>query len=377
MDRTTGTPGHRRRDGALLRRVGRRPAHHAVAAGAGRADGVRRAAVRRRPGPGRHAAAARRRGRPRDRRLDGRALLRLRHRRHVPGRAGQRLAGRARGTRTPRCPSCRRWPPACTTSCGDGWWTCCGCPRTRGWRSSPGATVANAACLAAARDALLARLGWDAQADGLFGAPPFPVVIGERAHSTLAKSLGLVGLGRARVHVVPADDQGRLRADRLPDVAGPVLVCAQAGEVNTGAFDPFDAIADWLAERGGWLHVDGAFGLWALADPTRAALVAGLDRADSWATDGHKWLNVALRLRPRLRARPRRPAAHVRRDRGLPARRATGSRRCTTRRSRRSGPGRWRCGRCCARSGGAASPSWSSGPAPRPGRSPTRWPRAG
>ena len=155
-----------------------------------------------------------------------------------------------------------------------------------------GATMANAACLAAARDELLARRGWDAQADGLFGAPSFPVVIGERAHSTLAKSSGLVGIGRARVHVVPADDQGRLRADQLPDVAGPVLVCAQAGEVNTGAFDPFDAIADWLAERGGWLHVDGAFGLWAMADPTRADLVAGLERADSWATDGHKWLNV-------------------------------------------------------------------------------------
>ena len=165
-------------------------------------------------------------------------------------------------------------------------------PADTGLAFVTGATVANAACLAAARDALLARMGWDVQADGLFGAPPLPVVIGERAHSTLAKSLGLVGLGRTRVHVVPADDQGRLRADRLPEVVGPVLVCAQAGEVNTGAFDPFDAVADWLAERGGWLHVDGAFGLWALADPTRSHLVAGLERADSWATDGHKWLNV-------------------------------------------------------------------------------------
>jgi glutamate/tyrosine decarboxylase-like PLP-dependent enzyme len=155
-----------------------------------------------------------------------------------------------------------------------------------------GATVANASCLAAGRDALLARLGWDAQGQGLFGAPAFDVVIGERAHSTVSKSLGLVGLGRQRVTVVPADDQGRMRADLLPDLDGPVLVCAQAGDVNTGAFDPFDEIADWLSERSGWLHVDGAFGLWALADPTRAALVAGLDRADSWATDAHKWLNV-------------------------------------------------------------------------------------
>lgn len=155
-----------------------------------------------------------------------------------------------------------------------------------------GATVANASCLAAARDALLAAQGWDVQADGLFGAPPLDVVIGAHAHSTLSKSLGLVGLGRARVTVVPADEQGRMRAGALPDVDGPVLVCAQAGEVNTGAFDPFDDIADWLAGRSGWLHVDGAFGLWALADPRRADLVRGLDRADSWATDGHKWLNV-------------------------------------------------------------------------------------
>jgi glutamate/tyrosine decarboxylase-like PLP-dependent enzyme len=168
-----------------------------------------------------------------------------------------------------------------------------GLPADTGVAFVTGATVANASCLAAARDALLARLGWDAQADGLFGAPAFDVVIGERAHSTLSKSLGLVGLGRTRVHVVPADEQGRMRAERLPDIAGPVLVCAQAGEVNTGAFDPFDEIADWLAERTGWLHVDGAFGLWALADPGRRGLVAGLDRADSWATDGHKWLNVS------------------------------------------------------------------------------------
>jgi glutamate/tyrosine decarboxylase-like PLP-dependent enzyme len=158
-----------------------------------------------------------------------------------------------------------------------------------------GATVANASCLAAARDALLAEHGWDVQRDGLFGAPEIQVVIGEKAHSTLRKSLGLIGLGRERVNVVPSDDQGRLRADLLPsDLPSgvPVLVCAQAGEVNTGAFDPFDEIADWVAERSGWLHIDGAFGLWALADPTRAHLVSGLDRADSWATDGHKWLNV-------------------------------------------------------------------------------------
>jgi glutamate/tyrosine decarboxylase-like PLP-dependent enzyme len=167
-----------------------------------------------------------------------------------------------------------------------------GLPGGTGVAFVTGATVANASSLAAARDALLARQGWDVPNDGLFGAPPVDVVVGERVHSTVSKSLSLVGLGRARVHVVPADDQGRMRAELLPDLTGPALVCAQAGEVNTGAFDPFDPIADWVAEREGWLHVDGAFGLWAAADPSRAHLVRGLDRADSWATDGHKWLNV-------------------------------------------------------------------------------------
>jgi len=159
-----------------------------------------------------------------------------------------------------------------------------------------GATVANAGCLAAARDALLVQHGWDVQNNGLFGAPQITVIIGEQAHSTLRKSLGLVGLGRQRVTIIPADDQGRLRSDQLPDpksIEGPVLLCAQAGEVNTGAFDPFEPLADWVADHGSaWLHVDGAFGLWALADPTRAELVHGLTRADSLATDAHKWLNV-------------------------------------------------------------------------------------
>jgi glutamate/tyrosine decarboxylase-like PLP-dependent enzyme len=167
-----------------------------------------------------------------------------------------------------------------------------GLPEGTGAAYVTGATVANASCLAAARDALLAQQGWDGPNDGLIGAPPLDVVVGERVHSTVSKSLSLVGLGRRRVHVVPADDQGRMRPELLPDLPGPALVCAQAGEVNTGAFDPFEPIADWVAARDGWLHVDGAFGLWAAADPTRAALVRGLDRADSWATDGHKWLNV-------------------------------------------------------------------------------------
>jgi glutamate/tyrosine decarboxylase-like PLP-dependent enzyme len=156
-----------------------------------------------------------------------------------------------------------------------------------------GASMANTAALAAARDHQLARAGWDVQADGLFGAPELTVVIGEYAHSTVVKALGLLGLGRNRVHRVPADEQGRMRADCLPGhVTGPAVICAQAGEVNTGAFDPFPAISEWARQHEAWMHVDGAFGLWALTDPSRSHLTAGLTGADSWATDGHKWLNV-------------------------------------------------------------------------------------
>jgi glutamate/tyrosine decarboxylase-like PLP-dependent enzyme len=156
-----------------------------------------------------------------------------------------------------------------------------------------GAAMANAAALTAARDQQLARAGWDVQADGLFGAPELTVVIGEKAHSTLIKALGLIGLGRDRVRQVRADDQGRMRADCLPqDVTGPAVICVQAGEVNTGAFDPFPAVVEWARPRRAWIHVDGAFGLWALADPSRRDLTAGLTDADSWATDAHKWLNV-------------------------------------------------------------------------------------
>ena len=156
-----------------------------------------------------------------------------------------------------------------------------------------GASMANTAALAAARDHQLARVGWDVQADGLFGAPELTVVVGEQAHSTVLKALGLVGLGRYRVRRVPADDQGRMRAECLPeDVTGPVVICAQAGEVNTGGFDPFPVILEWAQRHQAWVHVDGAFGLWALADASRSDVTAGLAGADSWATDGHKWLNV-------------------------------------------------------------------------------------
>jgi glutamate/tyrosine decarboxylase-like PLP-dependent enzyme len=155
-----------------------------------------------------------------------------------------------------------------------------------------GATVANFTALAAARGEVLRRAGWDVEADGLFGAPEITVVVGEEVHPTLLKSLGLLGLGRARVERVPADDQGRMRADALPALAGPTIVCAQAGNVNTGAFDPVGEVCDRAHDAGAWVHVDGAFGLWAAASPVHAPLIAGVERADSWATDCHKWLNV-------------------------------------------------------------------------------------
>ena len=155
-----------------------------------------------------------------------------------------------------------------------------------------GATMANAAALAAARDYQLGRVGWDVASRGLFGAPELHVVVGDRGHSTVFKALGFIGVGRERVIRVAADDQGRMRADQLPDITGPIVICAQAGEVNTGSFDPFTEIVEWARARDAWVHVDGAFGLWALADGSRSSLVRGLTDADSWATDGHKWLNV-------------------------------------------------------------------------------------
>ena len=155
-----------------------------------------------------------------------------------------------------------------------------------------GATVANFVALAAARHAVLARVGWNVEADGLFGAPPITVVVGEEVHVSLVKSLGLVGLGRNRVVRVPADAQGRMRADAVPPIAGPSIVCAQIGNVNSGACDPIGDICDRVRGSGAWVHVDGAFGLWAAASPRLAPLVDGLARADSWATDAHKWLNV-------------------------------------------------------------------------------------
>lgn len=164
-------------------------------------------------------------------------------------------------------------------------------PVEAGGAITTGATMANLTALAAARRALLQRAGWDVDRDGLFGAPPLTVVVGDEVHVSVLKALSLLGLGRDRVLRVAVDGQGRMREDALPDLDERTIVCVQAGNVNTGAFDPSLVIAR-AKERGAWVHVDGAFGLWAAASPTHAVLVAGYEDADSWSTDGHKWLNV-------------------------------------------------------------------------------------
>lgn len=155
-----------------------------------------------------------------------------------------------------------------------------------------GATMANFTCVAAARHALLRRAGWNVEDDGLFGAPPLRVVVSAEVHVSMRKALSLAGLGRTRVTEVPTDAQGRMRADELPALDGRTLVCVQAGNVNTGAFDPAGEICDRARAAGAWVHVDGAFGLWASAAPGRRQLVRGVEHADSWATDCHKWLNA-------------------------------------------------------------------------------------
>jgi glutamate/tyrosine decarboxylase-like PLP-dependent enzyme len=159
-----------------------------------------------------------------------------------------------------------------------------------------GAQGANTTALAAARHHVLAAAGWDVARDGLVGAPRIRLLVGDERHVTIDRSVRLLGLGTTSLEVVAADGQGGLRADALAEALagaeGPTIVCAQAGNVNTGAFDPLDEIATACERAGAWLHVDGAFGLWAAASPRYRHLVRGSERADSWATDAHKWLNV-------------------------------------------------------------------------------------
>lgn len=172
-----------------------------------------------------------------------------------------------------------------------------GLPPEAGVGFTTGATMANVVCLAAARHAVLDRVGWDVEHDGLVGAPPVTVVVGAERHSSVELALRYLGLGTGRSVVVPADERGRLRLDALADTlaaapSGPVIVVLQAGNVHSGDVDPVGDAADLAHGRGAWVHVDGAFGLWAAASPALRTLLPGLERADSWATDGHKTLNV-------------------------------------------------------------------------------------
>ena len=167
-----------------------------------------------------------------------------------------------------------------------------GLPPSSGGALTTGTQMADLTALAAARHALLARCGWDVERDGLFGAPPISVVVGEEVHATMFKALSLLGFGRDRVITVPTDGQGRMQASAIPTLRGPAIICAQAGNVNTGACDRLTDICDAAQENGAWVHVDGAFGLWAAVSPRHRPLVEGLDRAHSWATDAHKWLNT-------------------------------------------------------------------------------------
>lgn len=179
-----------------------------------------------------------------------------------------------------------------------------GLPAGTGGGFVTGATIANFTALAAARRRVLLDAGWDVEAKGLIGAPPLTLVAGEEAHPTLFKALGLLGLGRERVTRVAVDRQGRMKLQDLPKISGPTIVCTQAGNINSGAFDPIGAICDAAKPEGAWIHVDGAFGLWAAASGAHRHLTEGVEKADSWATDAHKWLNVPYDSGVALVARP-------------------------------------------------------------------------
>jgi glutamate/tyrosine decarboxylase-like PLP-dependent enzyme len=171
-----------------------------------------------------------------------------------------------------------------------------GLPATASFALVTGCQMAHVTCLAAARNAVLARRGWDVEERGLLGAPPIRVVSGDQRHGTIERALRLLGLGRASVVDIPVDENGLTAAALEPVLAAapgvPTIVLLQAGDLNTGAFDPFPEVVQAAREHGAWVHVDGAFGLWAATSPAHRHLTAGVERADSWATDGHKWLNV-------------------------------------------------------------------------------------
>lgn len=167
-----------------------------------------------------------------------------------------------------------------------------GLPPSSGGALVTGTQMADVTALAAARLSVLQKFGWDVEGDGLFGAPPISVIVGEEVHATMLKALAILGLGRKRVLTVPTDGQGRMKSTLIPRLQGPVILCTQVGNVNTGACDPVAEICEVAREMDAWVHVDGAFGLWAAVSPSRQHLVEGIALADSWATDAHKWLNV-------------------------------------------------------------------------------------
>jgi len=171
-----------------------------------------------------------------------------------------------------------------------------GLPKQVSYGFVTGCQMANFTALAAARHSVLEAADWDVEVDGLVGAPPIRIIVGEERHVTIDRALRFLGLGTANLRTVPADGQGRMRADALRDAlaesSGPTIVCAQAGNVNTGSVDPLRTICVAAQEAGAWVHVDGAFGIWAAASPTLRHLTEGIEQADSWATDAHKWLNV-------------------------------------------------------------------------------------
>ncbi len=167
-----------------------------------------------------------------------------------------------------------------------------GLPFDSGVGMTTGATMANFTALAAARTALLTRAGWNVENDGLYGAPEITVVVSEEVHVTVEKALSLLGFGKKRVVRVPTDANGAMSLDALPALDALTIVCTQAGNVNSGAIDPIGAITELALAAGAWVHVDGAFGLWAKLLPEHADVFAGMERAHSFATDGHKWLNT-------------------------------------------------------------------------------------
>jgi len=172
-----------------------------------------------------------------------------------------------------------------------------GLPMEASFAFVTGCQMAHATCLAAARHALLAKRGWNVEQRGLFGAPPIRILTSDQRHGTFERAVRLLGLGLSQITLIPSDPQSALRAEDLQraleaDQVAPTLVLLQAGDVNTGAYDSFETLIPIAKRFGAWVHVDGAFGLWAAASPRYRHLLKGVDGADSWATDGHKWLNV-------------------------------------------------------------------------------------